>query len=77
MRGHGRSGKPEAKESYLSERYAEDYLAVAREFSLKKPLFVGWCVDISFHGSSISESSALPYQEHGRYAMSVLVSRNA
>ncbi|VDC05095.1 unnamed protein product [Peniophora sp. CBMAI 1063] len=42
MRGHGRSGKPEAEEYYLSERYAEDYLAVARAFDLKKPIFVGW-----------------------------------
>ncbi|KZV68761.1 alpha/beta-hydrolase [Peniophora sp. CONT] len=42
MRGHGRSGKPEAEESYSSERYAEDYLAVAHAFDLKRPVFVGW-----------------------------------
>lgn len=38
---------PEAEESYLSERYAEDYLAVAQAFDLKKPVFVGWYVELS------------------------------
>ena len=42
MRGHGRSGKPEADEGYLSQRYAEDYQAVSQAFHLKRPVFVGW-----------------------------------
>lgn len=42
MRGHGRSGKPDVSEGYASNLYAADYAAVAEEFQLFRPVFVGW-----------------------------------
>ncbi|KAJ3898882.1 Alpha/Beta hydrolase protein [Lentinula edodes] len=42
LRGHGRSGKPETVESHASELYANDFMAVASEFGLHKPVLVGW-----------------------------------
>ncbi|KAF8828361.1 hypothetical protein HHX47_DHR4001046 [Lentinula edodes] len=41
LRGHGRSGKPETVESHASELYANDFMAVASEFGLHKPVLVG------------------------------------
>ncbi|KAF7362468.1 AB hydrolase-1 domain-containing protein [Mycena venus] len=42
VRGHGRSGKPVVADGYASSLYAADFSAVAKEFSLNKPVFVGW-----------------------------------
>ncbi|KAJ7817275.1 alpha/beta-hydrolase [Mycena olivaceomarginata] len=42
VRGHGRSGKPNSAEGYASSLYAADFAAVAAEFSLHMPVFVGW-----------------------------------
>ncbi|EIM83207.1 alpha/beta-hydrolase [Stereum hirsutum FP-91666 SS1] len=42
VRGHGRSGKPEASEGYTTDLYAEDFLAVMKQFNVVKPLFIGW-----------------------------------
>jgi pimeloyl-ACP methyl ester carboxylesterase len=42
MRGHGRSGKPETEDGYLSARYAEDFMAVAEAFGVTEPVIVGW-----------------------------------
>lgn len=42
MRGHGRSGKPDALEAYSSERYAEDFAAVLGAFNVTSPILVGW-----------------------------------
>ncbi|KAL0959908.1 hypothetical protein HGRIS_011573 [Hohenbuehelia grisea] len=44
MRGHGRSDKPASADAHVSARYAEDFSAVSKAFSLDKPLFVGWSV---------------------------------
>jgi pimeloyl-ACP methyl ester carboxylesterase len=41
-RGHGRSGKPEEEEAWLSARIAEDFLAVAEAFEVRCPIYVGW-----------------------------------
>lgn len=43
LRGHGRSGKPENPEAYVSQLFAADYAAVAREFEVKRPVWFGWC----------------------------------
>ncbi|KAJ7033427.1 hypothetical protein C8F04DRAFT_957693 [Mycena alexandri] len=42
VRGNGRSGRPTAAAEYASSLYAADFSAVAKEFSLDKPVFVGW-----------------------------------
>lgn len=42
MRGHGRSGKPRAAEAYASQRFAQDFAAVAKAYNLKRPVFAGW-----------------------------------
>ena len=42
LRGHGRTGKPSVEEDYSSKKHAEDYAAVVKEFSAKKPIIVGW-----------------------------------
>ncbi|KAJ7647850.1 Alpha/Beta hydrolase protein [Roridomyces roridus] len=42
VRGHGRSGKPTVPSAYTSAMYADDFAAVAREFSLNNPVYVGW-----------------------------------
>lgn len=44
MRGHGRSDKPTSPDAHTSVRYAQDFSAVSRAFSLEKPVFVGWSV---------------------------------
>lgn len=44
MRGHGRSDKPTSPDAHTSVRYAQDFSAVSRAFSLDKPVFVGWSV---------------------------------
>ena len=44
MRGHGRSGKPETEDRHTSKHYADDFAAVAKEFQLVRPIFVGWYV---------------------------------
>jgi len=49
LRGHGRSGKPEDPEAYKSSLYADDFVAVMREFGFSKPILVGWS-----YGGSIS-----------------------
>ncbi|KAJ7270171.1 Alpha/Beta hydrolase protein [Mycena haematopus] len=46
VRGHGRSGKPNTAEGYASSLYAADFSAVAGEFSLTVPVFVGWLAPI-------------------------------
>ncbi|KAI0034468.1 alpha/beta-hydrolase [Vararia minispora EC-137] len=42
MRGHGRTGKPETEEGYVSERYAEDFMTVVEAFGIKEPVLIGW-----------------------------------
>ncbi|KAJ3519764.1 hypothetical protein NMY22_g13054 [Coprinellus aureogranulatus] len=42
LRGHGRSGKPDAVEGYSSELYAQDFNAVVKAFNVKSPILVGW-----------------------------------
>ncbi|THH07991.1 hypothetical protein EW145_g3019 [Phellinidium pouzarii] len=42
VRGHGRTGKPNDAEGYLSHKYAEDFAAVLKAFDAKKPIFIGW-----------------------------------
>lgn len=42
MRGHGRSVKPEDMKGYTSQLYADDFEAVKKSFSLRKPIVVGW-----------------------------------
>lgn len=42
IRGHGRSGKPETAESYVSKLYADDFKAVLDAFSLVKPVLAAW-----------------------------------
>jgi pimeloyl-ACP methyl ester carboxylesterase len=46
MRGHGRSGKPEADEAWVSQRLAEDFDAVVNGFKLTKPFVAGWFVSL-------------------------------
>ncbi|KAF7362441.1 AB hydrolase-1 domain-containing protein [Mycena venus] len=46
VRGHGRSGKPPSAEGYASALYAADFYAVAKEFSLNMPVFVGWSAGV-------------------------------
>lgn len=48
MRGHGRSGKPDNAEGYASQRYAQDFAAVMKAFSLRKPVVLGWLVISTF-----------------------------
>jgi len=43
-RGQGQSGQPLKADDYLSERYADDFKAVADEYKLTKPFVCGWCV---------------------------------
>jgi pimeloyl-ACP methyl ester carboxylesterase len=54
-RGHGRSGKPETADAYISGCYADDFEAVCRAFNLRKPVFCGWygrlCVFLAPGGS--------------------------
>ncbi|KAJ7721466.1 alpha/beta-hydrolase [Mycena metata] len=65
VRGHGRSGKPTAAEGYASSLYAADFAAVAKEFALDKPIFVGWSAaaviasDICSHISPVPISGAV------------------
>ncbi|VDB86522.1 unnamed protein product [Peniophora sp. CBMAI 1063] len=72
MRGHGRSGKPQASGAYASEKFAQDFSAVAQAYGLRRPVFVGWSLgatviaDIAAYlpPQSISGAvylSALPY----------------
>jgi pimeloyl-ACP methyl ester carboxylesterase len=42
MRGHERSDKPGELDMYTSAKYAEDYVAVARAFALRRPVLAGW-----------------------------------
>ncbi|KDR66432.1 hypothetical protein GALMADRAFT_80812 [Galerina marginata CBS 339.88] len=42
LRGHGRSGKPNTTEAYVSNLFADDFAAVIKAFKVKSPLFVGW-----------------------------------
>ena len=42
MRGHGRSGKPSDPRAFASKRFAEDFVAVAKAYQLKRPIFAGW-----------------------------------
>jgi pimeloyl-ACP methyl ester carboxylesterase len=52
LRGHGRSGKPEAPDAYLeSQRWAEDVSAVLDELAVDKAVLVGW----SYGGYVISD----------------------
>ncbi|KAJ3519763.1 hypothetical protein NMY22_g13053 [Coprinellus aureogranulatus] len=42
LRGHGRSGKPDAIEGYTSELYAQDFDAVMKALGVTSPILVGW-----------------------------------
>ena len=42
LRGHGRTGKPDNLEGYSSQKHAEDFAAVVKEFGAKSPIVVGW-----------------------------------
>jgi hypothetical protein len=44
VRGHGRSGKPDADEAWESKRFAEDFDTVVNAFKLRKPFVAGWYV---------------------------------
>ncbi|KAF7350931.1 AB hydrolase-1 domain-containing protein [Mycena sanguinolenta] len=64
VRGHGRSGKPNSAEGYASSLYAADFAAVAEEFSLNMPVFVGWSA------GAISAPYISPVPLSGAIAMS-------
>ncbi|KAJ6488275.1 alpha/beta-hydrolase [Mycena vitilis] len=65
VRGHGRSGKPGDAAGYASSLYAADFAAVAQEFALNMPVFVGWsagapiCSDICSHISPVPISGVI------------------
>ncbi|KAF8990563.1 Alpha/Beta hydrolase protein [Cyathus striatus] len=42
LRGHGRSGKPNTTEAYVSNLFADDFVAVIKHFNVKSPLYAGW-----------------------------------
>ncbi|KAF8465887.1 Alpha/Beta hydrolase protein [Gautieria morchelliformis] len=54
MRGHGRSGKPEAAEGHVSKLYADDFMTVVAAFGLKKPVLAAW----SFGGTVAMDLAA-------------------
>ncbi|KAJ7721456.1 Alpha/Beta hydrolase protein [Mycena metata] len=68
VRGHGRSGRPTAAEEYVSSLYAADFAAVANEFSLNKPVFVGWSSGAVIASDICSHISPVPLS--GVFAMS-------
>ncbi|KAG2125788.1 Alpha/Beta hydrolase protein [Suillus clintonianus] len=71
MRGHGRSGKHPKKIDYSSRKFAEDFVAVTKEFERQKPYLLGWslggtvavdvCTYCPGYLSGIIYVSALPY----------------
>ncbi|KAJ7821532.1 alpha/beta-hydrolase [Mycena olivaceomarginata] len=60
VRGHGRSGKPNSAEGYASSLYAADFAAVAAEFSLHMPVFVGWSAGAPIISDICSHISPVP-----------------
>ncbi|KAJ7750082.1 alpha/beta-hydrolase [Mycena maculata] len=60
VRGHGRSGKPRDPEGYASLLYAADFSAVAKEFFLDTPVFVGWSAGVPIASDICSHISPVP-----------------
>ncbi|KAF8161724.1 Alpha/Beta hydrolase protein [Mycena galopus ATCC 62051] len=68
VRGHGRSEKPNSAEGYAASLYAADFAAVAKEFSLNMPVFVGWSAGVPIISDICAHISPVPLK--GAIAMS-------
>ena len=42
QRGQGKTGKLRTEEGYSSKKYADDFVAVIKEFNAKEPILIGW-----------------------------------
>nr|GAT49062.1 predicted protein [Mycena chlorophos] len=60
MRGYGRSGKPKEASAYTSALFAADFAAVMKEFSLSKPVLVGWSAGASIIADICTHISPCP-----------------